>query len=86
MTVPIPYSLFPGGCQRRFDLEKLLKLREAAEVLGVQPGTIYSYHSKKIGPRYIKVGNRVRYRESDLEAWIASQTITPEKTHETHRR
>lgn len=30
------------------------------------------------GPRYVKLGRRVYYRASDLEAWLAEHTVTPE--------
>ena len=28
------------------------------------------------GPRFIKLGGRVAYRRSDVEAWLAEQTVT----------
>jgi hypothetical protein len=30
------------------------------------------------GPRYAKLDRRVYYRASDLEAWVAEHTVTPE--------
>lgn len=30
------------------------------------------------GPRYLKIGNRVFYRASDLKAWLDERTVTPE--------
>jgi hypothetical protein len=30
------------------------------------------------GPKYTRIGNRVRYRWSDVEAYLADRTITPE--------
>ena len=50
---------------------------EAAAILGVRPQTLavwattHRYHLP-----YIRVGNRVRYRLADLEAWLSSRTQT----------
>jgi hypothetical protein len=30
------------------------------------------------GPRYVHVGRAVRYRKSDLDAWVEARTIRPE--------
>lgn len=50
----------------------------AAPMIGVEPQTLKLWRRKGIGPRYVKFGNRVRYRVSDIEAWLAEHTITPE--------
>lgn len=52
---------------------------EAAAFLNVKPDTLMKWRStKRYAIPYTKVGSAVRYRLSDLEAWIASRTITPE--------
>lgn len=49
----------------------LLKPREAADYLKVQPGTLKTWRWSGKGPRFIRVGNRsIRYRMEDLEAFI----------------
>lgn len=51
----------------------LLNTRQAADVLGLKPHTLYVWRSQKRGPKFIRVGTRaVRYRFSDLLDWIAS--------------
>lgn len=60
-------------------MERLLTLKEACVILGVMPNMIYAYNSKgKGGPPYIRVGNRIRFRESDIEEWLTSRTVTLE--------
>ncbi len=56
--------------------EKLLSTKELAEYIGVTQTTLRQYRIDGCGPAYIKFGNRVRYRISDVENWIcAKQTI-----------
>lgn len=44
---------------------------EAAAILGVSPRTLEGWRLKQIGPKYSRLGPRlVRYRCSDLAAWI----------------
>ena len=57
-------------------MEKLLKPEELTELLGIELSTLYSWtHLKRIP--YIKAGKLVRFRESDVLAWLETQTITP---------
>ena len=45
---------------------------DAAEYLDVKVGTLEKWRYLKKGPRYYKIGGkRVRYRKSDLDAFIA---------------
>jgi hypothetical protein len=59
-------------------LDRSLESCDAAPVLGVKALTLKVWRRNGTGPRYIKFGNRVRYRLSDLEAWLAEHTVTPE--------
>jgi hypothetical protein len=49
----------------------------AAYLKDVPPKTLAEWRSRGIGPRYLKVGRHVRYRWSDVEAWLASQQVDP---------
>jgi len=50
-------------------MEKLLTPQEIAEVLGVQPSTIYQWTHQGYIP-YIKIGKFVRFKEKDVEKWV----------------
>ena len=50
---------------------------EAAEILGVSPRTMEAWRQCGEGPVYIHVGRRVRYRISDLEAFVTEKTVMP---------
>lgn len=43
--------------------------------LGVPEGTLSNWRYGGTGPIYIKVGNAVRYRRSDLDAWLDKHTV-----------
>ncbi|WP_210479604.1 AlpA family transcriptional regulator [Naasia sp. SYSU D00948] len=51
-------------------LEKMLSTRELAEYLGVAPQAIYDLRCDGRGPRAVHVGRELRYRVSEIEAWI----------------
>ena len=61
--------------------DKLLTRAEAAEYLGLCPQTLAVW---AITGRYnlsmIKVGRSVRYRKSDLDAWLERRTVGGEMT------
>ncbi len=65
--------------EKPFDPDRLLDVDEAASLLQVKPGTLYSWVSKgKIPHR--KVGSLVRFHRGDLLAW------TVEKAHGASRK
>ncbi|MBX7159337.1 MAG: helix-turn-helix domain-containing protein [Acidimicrobiia bacterium] len=50
--------------------EPLLSVQDVADWLGKPVGTLYQWRHTNRGPRGIKVGGHVRYRRSDVEAWL----------------
>ncbi|WP_005036566.1 helix-turn-helix transcriptional regulator [Holophaga foetida] len=54
----------------------LLDSLHAAGVLNVSVLTLADWRCKGTGPAFLKVGRCVRYRRSDLEAWLNSRTVT----------
>ncbi len=56
-------------------MDKLLNERETAALLGVSPGTLAVWRSTRRYPlKFVKIGRRVRYRPSDVEAFAAANT------------
>ena len=54
---------------------ELLDERAAAELLDVSPGTLSVWRSTgRYKLPFLKVGSKVRYRRSDLLAWLESRT------------
>lgn len=47
---------------------------QAAQYLGdLKPETLEAWRCRGGGPRFVKLGRSVRYRESDLDAFIESR-------------
>jgi hypothetical protein len=43
---------------------------DLSEYLGVPPRTLQQWRWRKTGPRWTKVGRRVRYRWDDVDRWL----------------
>jgi len=57
----------------------LLTSKQTAELLGLPEGTLAQWRSQRRGPPYIKLeGRLVRYRQSDLEDYLARHAIETE--------
>jgi len=56
--------------------------------VGLKPGTFENWRAAKNpnGPRYIRVGRKIRYREADLLEWLAKRTVDPSATEKPRRR
>ncbi len=50
-------------------MEKLLKIKDVAEILGMRPNSIYRLIYQKKIP-FVRLGRAVRFKESQLAAWI----------------
>lgn len=50
--------------------QELLSTREAARFLTARPNTLEIWRIQGHGPRFVKIGRMVRYRLSDLEAFV----------------
>lgn len=67
------------------DNEMLLSTKQAATILGIEPQTLCTKRWKGGGPIYIKMGKTVRYRMSDLRAYLDSHTVEPGKKPCSHQ-
>ncbi|MFI6961845.1 helix-turn-helix transcriptional regulator [Streptomyces sp. NPDC050255] len=53
----------------------LASAEELADFLGVPLSTVYIWNHRHQGPRAHKVGRYLRYRWSEVEAWLEAQTV-----------
>jgi excisionase family DNA binding protein len=53
----------------------LLTIKEAARRLSVTPRTLALWREKRRGPRFFRVGVRVRYCLEDLNAWVKARAV-----------
>lgn len=57
--------------------DTLLTERLAADMLDIHRVTLAVWRQDGRGPKYVKLGRNVRYRRSDVEAYIRKNTIEP---------
>jgi excisionase family DNA binding protein len=55
-------------------MERLLTLGEVADQLGVPEASLRYWRHIGTGPPSIKVGRHVRYRPTDINAWLRAHT------------
>ena len=56
------------------DSDQLITREEAAEMLRLKPQTLAKWaHTKRYDLKMVKVGSRVRYRISDIEAFLENR-------------
>jgi len=57
--------------------EKLIGVKEAAEQLGIQINTLYSWiYLRKI--EYVKMGRLVKFKQSTIDQFVDTHTILPQ--------
>lgn len=47
-----------------------LRPMQAAEYLGLAPGTLANWRTRRIGPTFSKLGALILYRREDLDRWV----------------
>jgi excisionase family DNA binding protein len=56
--------------------DRKLDTREAAEYVGLSPATLVTDRcTRRMKIPHLKLGKRVLYRQSDLDAWIESRVV-----------
>jgi predicted DNA-binding transcriptional regulator AlpA len=62
---------------RTTSVTKLIGAKEAAEILGTTEGTLKSWRSRGLGPKWVKLGAAVRYDVEELLDFIKRNTRVP---------
>lgn len=57
-------------------MSELLTAEETGRLLGVKPQSLAIWRMNEENLPFIKVGRLVRYRRSDIENWLTSQTVS----------
>ena len=58
--------------------DRLVDTAGAAGMMKVQPQTLALWRcTGRYGLPYVKVGRSIRYRVSDIEAWLRGRTVAP---------
>lgn len=53
--------------------DRLWSVEEVGSYLGKTPASLATMRWRRVGPPSFKVGRHVRYRRSDVIAWVAQQ-------------
>ncbi|GAB2818793.1 helix-turn-helix domain-containing protein [Lentzea nigeriaca] len=56
-------------------MEALMSPAEVGEYVNVPLNTVYAWNTRGGGPKYSRVGRHVRYRKSDVDAWLAENAV-----------
>ena len=56
-------------------MEKLLTVREAAEILGIKEETLHLWASQRRIPHYRLGRKAIRFKEAELTAWLEARRI-----------
>jgi len=62
------------------DFEPALNAKQASAQLGVTPGTLAVWRSRKTGPPFAYSGRRIAYYASELRQWQRECRIARERT------
>jgi predicted DNA-binding transcriptional regulator AlpA len=60
----------------KHDPDALLMEEHAARFLNLSVRTLQAWRSKMSGPRFVRAGRAIRYKRSDLVAWIDKNTVS----------
>lgn len=60
----------------KFGTPSLLDKKDIADFLGIKLSTLNQWVSQKKIP-FIKLGTRVKFRMSDILAWLETKTVRP---------
>jgi excisionase family DNA binding protein len=56
-------------------MQPLLTQRQAAALLCLSERTLERFRTSGAGPRFVRCGKSIRYRQSDVEAWIERRSV-----------
>ena len=64
------------------DHNSYLTTPQLAERIGLSPITLEIWRSRGSGPPYIRIGRAIRYDLREVERWLASRAVDPDKPAE----
>lgn len=60
-------------------MKNLMTPVEVADLLQVAVRTLADWRYRKVGPRYIKVGQVIRYKREDINAYMRQRAVKPKE-------
>ena len=85
-TEPKLVNVPPRSVTAREQGSRLLRAEDVAEITGLSVETLAQWRSQRRGFPYIKMSrNCVRYRQSDLDSWLAERTVLTDQSRSDRR-
>ncbi|OKH63731.1 hypothetical protein EB73_25655 [Mycobacterium sp. SWH-M3] len=53
--------------------------KQTAAKVGVKPGSLRADRHRGVGLPYVRIAHRIRYRLADVEAYLAANTVVPQR-------
>ncbi len=73
-------QILPRTTSAREQGSRLLRAEDVAEITGLSVETLAQWRSQRRGIPFVKLSrNVVRYRQSDLDAWLAERIVRVEQ-------
>jgi len=57
---------------------KLFQESELAELLGLTRAAVAQNRREGVGPKYLRIRRRIRYRGADIDQWLEQRMTNPE--------
>lgn len=75
-----PPERFPGHRERMTtETDELLTPQQLANYLSVPVATLYDWRYRGDGPPGFRLGKHIRYRKDDVDRWINSRVVAPDR-------
>lgn len=85
-TDPVQASR-PQGHEDKAPLARLLTTEDVAEITGLSPETLAQWRWLKKEIPFVRLGTKcVRYRQSDIDAWLAKRLVSVASGENPERR
>lgn len=55
--------------------EQLIDQRAMSRMIGITTKTAETWRTRGFGPKFVKIGSLVKYRKSDISAWVDRRTV-----------
>jgi hypothetical protein len=55
----------------------LTEAQAAAMIVDLKPQTLAKWRLRRRGPKYLKLGGKIRYTVTDIQAWMDASRIDP---------
>lgn len=81
MDTPTPHLLVDSTHSSEREIFVVVTLSELAAQLGVSVQTLYDLRSQGRGPRGFRVGRELRFRVTEVEAWLAELEALDAERH-----